>query len=67
MTLMTLTLADRINMEAELDRYEAPPHIRRVFNTVFTLMAGNRQPPADLLSLLQGWLQRQMEQNRYGK
>ena len=64
---MTLTLAQCINLEAELERHAPPARIRAAFKTILSFVAGGCTPPSDLMSLVQSWLGRQHQQNRYGK
>lgn len=64
---MTLTLAQCVNLEAELERSNPPNQVRRALRTVLSFVAGGVQPPRDLINLVQSWIARQHQQNRYGK
>lgn len=64
---MTLTLAQCINLEAELERTAPPDQVRRALRQVLSFVAGGCTPPSDLINFVQSWLERQHRQNRYGK
>ena len=64
---MTLTLAQCVNLEAELERTNPPSQVRRALRTILSFVAGGCTPPSDLLNLVQSWLGRQHQQDRYGK
>lgn len=64
---MTLTLAQCVNLEAELDRTDPPTQVKRALKQVLVFVAGGAKPPSDLLQLVQSWMGRQTAQNRYGK
>lgn len=64
---MTLTLAQCLNLEAELERTAPPPQVSRALKQVLVFVAGGARPPSDLLQLVQSWIGRQTAQNRYGK
>lgn len=64
---MTLTLAQCVNLEAELERSDPPQQVRRALRIVLSFVAGGCTPPRDLINLVQSWIARQHQQNRYGK
>ena len=64
---MTLTLAQCINLRQELAAHEPPARIVQALDHVLGFVAGGCTPPSDLLNLVQSWLGRKHQQDRYGK
>jgi hypothetical protein len=64
---MSLTLAQYINLQAELERTDPPNHVRQALKSILAMVNGNRTPPLDLINIVQHWLGRRTQQNRYGK
>jgi hypothetical protein len=61
-----LTLAQAIDLDAELEAMQPPPVIKRAGKTIITMAASGGRPPQDLIQLVQGWMGRRLQQNRYG-
>jgi hypothetical protein len=64
---MTPTLAQCVNLEAELERTNPPSQVRSALRTILSFVAGGCTPPSDLIQLVQSWLGRQHQQNRWGQ
>lgn len=64
---MTLTLANCVNLEAELAATNPPARVKQALRMILSFVAGGCTPPSDLVQLVHSWLGRQHQQNRYGK
>lgn len=62
-----ITLAQCCNLREELAAHNPPPRITQALDHVLSFVAGGCTPPRDLLNLVQSWLGRQNQQDRYGK
>lgn len=62
-----LTLANALALQRELEAMEPPPHIKRAGSTIITMAASGGRPPQGLIQLVQGWIGKRNQQNRYGK
>lgn len=62
-----ITLAQAMNLQAELDSHSPPARVKEAFKIIVSFLHGGCTPPSDLIQLVQSWLGRAHQQNRYGK
>ena len=62
-----ITLAQCLNLSEELERMSPPRQVKQALQQCLVFVSGGCKPPGDLLQLVQSWVGRQTQQNRYGQ
>lgn len=65
--MITLTLAEAVQLQADFDALSPPPQMKRAVSTIVTLAAAGGRVPNDLIQYVQGWIAKRGQQDRYGK
>lgn len=66
--LMTsITIADAVHMQTQFAALNPPRQVMSAVNTITTLAAVGGRVPTDLITYVQGWIQRQQRVDRFGK
>lgn len=62
-----MTLAQMMNLEQELDAMQPPAQVKRAAMTCIHMAAAGCSVPRDLITYVQSWMARRVQQNRYGQ
>lgn len=62
-----ITLAQAVNILAEVEAAAPPPQVLRAAKQCVTLAAAGGRPPRDLMDVVLHWHGRQHQQDRWGK